>query len=122
MLKFIGGASRINKRLFSSMNQIKLRKLGSVSYKVPDQKEQECFTQKVPPKAKMANALSKEKITADVFRQTLALHTDICLQVCLGDISLEQSDAIVCPANNFLQMHGGVAACILQRGGRSILE
>jgi hypothetical protein len=70
----------------------------------------------------MANDLSLKKRSANVFRQTLALHTDICISVCHGDITLEQSDAIVCPANNFLQMHGGVAACILQRGGRSILD
>lgn len=44
------------------------------------------------------------------------------LSVCHGDITYETSDAIVCPANNFLQFHGGVAACILKRGGKSIID
>lgn len=44
------------------------------------------------------------------------------ISVCHGDITYESSDAIVCPANNFLQFHGGVAACILRRGGKCIKE
>jgi O-acetyl-ADP-ribose deacetylase (regulator of RNase III) len=34
---------------------------------------------------------------------------DINLSVVQGDITQEESDAIVCPANNFLQFNGGVA-------------
>ena len=44
------------------------------------------------------------------------------VSVCHGDITYEKSDSIVCPANNFLQFHGGVAACILRRGGKCIQE
>ena len=44
------------------------------------------------------------------------------LSVVHGDITLEEADAIVCPANNFLQFHGGVAAAVLRRGGKEILE
>lgn len=47
---------------------------------------------------------------------------DLHLSVCHGDITYETSDAIVCPANNFLQFHGGVAASILKRGGDSIID
>ena len=39
-----------------------------------------------------------------------------------GDVTLEESDAIVCPANNFLQFHGGVAAAVLKKGGKCIME
>ena len=44
------------------------------------------------------------------------------ISVCHGDITYEKSDSIVCPANNFLQFHGGVAGCILRRGGKCIQE
>lgn len=47
---------------------------------------------------------------------------DINLAVVQGDITQEESDAIVCPANNFLQFNGGVAEQILKVGGKCILE
>jgi O-acetyl-ADP-ribose deacetylase (regulator of RNase III) len=44
------------------------------------------------------------------------------MYVVSGDITNEESDVIVCPANNFLVMHGGVAASIVKKGGKCILE
>jgi O-acetyl-ADP-ribose deacetylase len=57
-----------------------------------------------------------------VLREKRIANTDIVISVCHGDITYERSDAIVCPANNFLQFHGGVAACILRRAGKCIRE
>ncbi len=39
-----------------------------------------------------------------------------------GDITFEESDSIVCPANNFLQFAGGVALSVLTKGGKCIKE
>ena len=57
-----------------------------------------------------------------IIRQINVFGSDLNLSVVYGDITNEESDAIVCPANNFLQFHGGVAACILESGGKCILE
>lgn len=35
---------------------------------------------------------------------------------------MDPSTAIVCPANNFLDFNGGVAAAIIQNGGNCIME
>lgn len=50
------------------------------------------------------------------------MDSDTLLSIVHGDITLEESDAIVCPANNFLQFHGGVAAAVLKKGGKCIME
>ena len=39
------------------------------------------------------------------------------LKIASGDITMDPSSAIVCPANNFLDFNGGVAAAIIQNGG-----
>ena len=39
---------------------------------------------------------------AKIFRQVRIANMDINLSVVQGDITQEESDAIVCPANNFL--------------------
>lgn len=44
------------------------------------------------------------------------------LELVLGDITNLQTDAIVNPANNMLQMGGGVAGAIRRRGGQKIQE
>lgn len=44
------------------------------------------------------------------------------LQIALGDITDEDTDAIVNAANTSLQVGGGVDAAILEVGGREILE
>lgn len=44
------------------------------------------------------------------------------LTIAQGDITEDPSSAIVCPANNFLDFHGGVAAKIIQKGGQCIME
>ena len=47
---------------------------------------------------------------------------DSTLQLAKGDITQLEVDAIVNAANSVLQMGGGVAGAILQRGGRSIQD
>lgn len=44
------------------------------------------------------------------------------LQIVHGDITLEEVDAIVNPANSRLQHGGGIAGAIVRRGGSSIQE
>ena len=39
------------------------------------------------------------------------------LKIAAGDITQDTSTAIVCPANNFLDFNGGVAAAIVAKGG-----
>ena len=39
--------------------------------------------------------------------------TNIYLKIAQGDITMDPSTAIVCPANNFLDFNGGVAAAII---------
>lgn len=46
----------------------------------------------------------------------------IVLKVSHGDITQDPSTAIVCPANNFLDFNGGVAATIIRKGGSCIME
>ena len=55
-------------------------------------------------------------------RQVNLLNSELNLYVVHGDITNEESDAIVCPANSFLQFNGGAAACILKAGGDTISE
>lgn len=59
---------------------------------------------------------------AHTFRRVLIRDSNITVEVCKGDITTESTDAIVCPAGNFLNYDGGVAACILKRGGKCIAE
>ena len=63
---------------------------------------------------------SKHK--AHTFVEAQIPETNVTIAVCKGDITTESTDAIVCPASSFLQFHGGVAACILRRGGKCIME
>ncbi|MGB9668042.1 MAG: macro domain-containing protein [Thermosulfidibacteraceae bacterium] len=44
------------------------------------------------------------------------------IQIVKGDITEEESDAIVNPANNYLRHSGGVAGAIVRKGGKIIQE
>ena len=48
--------------------------------------------------------------------------THTTLKIAAGDITQDTSTAIVCPANNFLDFNGGVAAAIAAKGGNCIME
>ncbi len=50
------------------------------------------------------------------------LRDGVLLRVCQGDITLEEVDAIVNAANEYLKHGGGVAYAIVRRGGKVIQE
>ena len=70
----------------------------------------------------MKREAARQVHQSKILRQELVANSELNLAVVHGDITNEESDAIVCPANNFLQFHGGVAAAILSRGGKCIME
>lgn len=47
-------------------------------------------------------------------------NSKLTIEVVHGDLTLEDTDAIICSTDNFLQFKGGVAARILSRGGNEI--
>jgi O-acetyl-ADP-ribose deacetylase (regulator of RNase III) len=49
-------------------------------------------------------------------------YKDIAVQVTLGSLIQEHADAIVCPANSFGYMRGGIAAVIRECAGREVEE
>lgn len=51
-----------------------------------------------------------------------SLHGGLTIEIVLGDVTEEHVDAIVNAANSRLMHGGGIAAAILQRGGRAIEE
>jgi len=55
-------------------------------------------------------------------KTSLSLPSDVVLEICRGDITLEETDAIVNAANAQLMHGGGVAAAIARRGGQAIWE
>jgi putative ATPase len=53
-------------------------------------------------------------------RRRVALRDGVLLEIVRGDVTLESTDAIVNPANERLQLGGGVAGAILRLGGEII--
>lgn len=51
--------------------------------------------------------------------QSIGAIGDVVIEVTMGDITALAFDAIVCPANSFLEMRGGVSALIRDRAGPS---
>jgi hypothetical protein len=62
---------------------------------------------------------TKRSFTAKVLRETI-LKSQVKLQVCMGDITMEQVDAIVNAANGSLKHGGGLAAAIVKNGGKLV--
>ncbi|WP_448336109.1 macro domain-containing protein [Bellilinea sp.] len=57
-----------------------------------------------------------------VVKRTHTFSNRQCLELAQGDITLQEVDAIVNAANEFLQHGGGVAGAIVRRGGWTIQE
>jgi len=55
-----------------------------------------------------------------MLRYETKLPTGQVIQVCQGDLTQEECDAIVNPANSYLEHGGGVAGAIVRRGGQII--
>lgn len=50
------------------------------------------------------------------------LSSEVSLEICQGDLTLEKVDAIVNAANAYLMHGGGIAGAIIRRGGEIIQE